>query len=106
MDATAAESRERMITQATRQALMADARRARSNIPYGAGLMIAGMAVAGIFWQAALGLVITILGAGIGLMMIPFGIAVLAQSTRTITTSRRQLRELDAATSLPPARIR
>jgi hypothetical protein len=93
-----------MITEATRQALIQDALRARNNIPFGVGLMLAGAAIAAVFWKVWLGLVLTILFGGAGLMMIPFGIAVLAQSARTISTSRRGVRELEAS-SLPVARI-
>lgn len=102
----AGESRNRMITEATRQALIQEARRARRNLPLGVALVLVGAAIATAVWKVTAGHVpgvVTIIGGGTGLMMIPFGIAVLAQSARTISTSRRGVRELEA--SLPVARI-
>jgi hypothetical protein len=105
MDPSAAgESRDRMITQATRQALVQDIQRARANIPAGGGMVLAGIAIVALVWQTGLGLVASVLGGGIGLIVIPLGLAVLGRATATITMSKRKIRELDAR-SLPAARV-
>lgn len=100
----AGESRDRMITQATRQALVQDIQRARGNLPGGAALVAAGIALVVLVWQLGLGLVMTVLGAGVGMIVIPLGIAVLGKAAATITTSKKKIRELDAR-SLAPARV-
>ena len=98
------ESRDRMITQATRQALVQDIQRARANIPAGGAMVLAGIAIVTVVWQTGLGLVASVLGGGIGLIVIPLGLAVLGRAAATITTSKRKIRELDAR-MLPAARV-
>jgi hypothetical protein len=100
----AGESRNRMIAQATRQALVQDIARARANIPAGAALVLAGIALVICVWQLGLGLVASVLGGGIGLIVIPLGLAVLGKAAGTIGTSRKKIRELDER-MLPSARV-
>lgn len=94
-------SKDRVVVEATRRALRDDLRRAYVNSVLGALL-------------AALGASITfgVLGVGMfvwglfGMMLIPFGVAVIARSVYTVATSRRRLRDLDERTALPVARVR
>jgi hypothetical protein len=94
-------SKDRVIAEATRRALRDDMRRAYVNSVFGAVLVALGA-----------GITFGILGVGMfvwsifGMMLIPFGVAVIARAAYTIATSRRRLRDLDERTSLPVARVR
>src|SRR5688572_13478502 len=99
-------SRERVIVEATRQALLEDIRRARGRIVAGMLLMLLGSGIATGGWQLSPGLVTLLVWGGVGLTLIPFGLAVVARAAYTISVSRRRLRELDERTALPVARVR
>ena len=100
-----AESRDRVIRQAKRKELVDGARRARANIPIG---IIVSLVGAGIAYFAirggVLGPAFSILVAGLGLVLVPAGIAVIARAITTIGIARRQVREIDAL-ALPAARV-
>jgi hypothetical protein len=97
------ESRARMIAQATRQALVADIRRARATIPAGLALLAVGGGLVGGVAYARPGLVGALLVGGVGLFTIPFGLAVIVRAAGTMVTARRKIRELDGF--LPTARV-
>ncbi|HEU0036263.1 MAG TPA: hypothetical protein VFQ53_36875 [Kofleriaceae bacterium] len=99
----ALESRDRMIAEARRKALIDDASSARAGLVGGPVLVVLG---AGLLWfvtQAIIGLASVFVG-GIGCILISLGIAVLARSIYKRRTSFARLRELDAE-RVPAARI-
>ena len=99
-------ARDRVIVAATRRALVDDLRRARSNGVLGVLLALLGCGVAFGAWTLPIGFPSMVVCGGVGLMLIPCGLAVLARAVYTISTSWRRLRELDARTALPVARVR
>ncbi len=101
MDPTA-ESRARLILDAQRQALVQDMRRARRSLPSGIVLIVLGAALATTGLVLPLTVMSLVFIVGLGMMMIPFGIAVLARAWQTLTAAPRKLRELD---ELAPARV-
>jgi hypothetical protein len=100
----AGESRDRMIAQAMRQSLVQDIERANKTIPAAAAVMLTGMLIVIVVWIYTPGLVLTVLGGGIGMILIPMGIALLGKALAAIRTSKRKIRELDTR-QLPSARV-
>ncbi|HEY5937308.1 MAG TPA: hypothetical protein VIU61_21815 [Kofleriaceae bacterium] len=99
------ESRDRLIREAKRKELVDGARRARVNIPIGitvslVGAGIAYFAIRGGFFGPAFSIFV----AGLGLVLVPVGIAIMARAITTIGIAHRQVRELDAL-ALPAARV-
>ena len=95
-------ARERLILAAKRKALVDGARRARLAIPAGIVVSARGLVLAYVFRTH--GLLISILLGGVGLVLLPLGIAIAARAVATIGAARRQIRELDAS-AIPPARV-
>ena len=104
MESESAQSPHRMIALATRQALVEDARRARTGLAGGGTLTLVGMCIAGLTWQGQLGLILTLLAGGIGLVLGCFGLAYIGRAAYTIRAVKRRVRELDIL-ALPPARV-
>ena len=99
------ESRDRLIREAKRKEMVDGARRARINIPVGIAVGLAGAAIAYYAVHAkVLGAIVSIFIAGLGLIMVPVGIAIMARAITTIGMARRHVRELDAL-ALPAARV-
>ena len=100
---TAAESQSHVIAQAMRQSLVADAKRARANVPGGIALVVIGGAMVAtvLLFMSEPQLLVLVLGVGIGTIMGCFGLAVLGRSWATIASSRKKIRELE----LPRARV-
>lgn len=99
------ESRDRLIREAKRKELIDGARRARVSIPVGIAVGLAGAGIAYFAIRGGiLGPALSIFVAGIGLVLVPAGIAIIARAIATIGTARRQIRELDAL-ALPAARV-
>lgn len=84
-------ARERVAVEAARKALIEDARSARTGLPIGGGLISAGILIATAASLLPVGLIGLIFIGGIGLLMIPFGIAVIARSARTMAQAKRGL---------------
>jgi hypothetical protein len=99
-------ARDCVIVAATRHALVDDLRRARRSGVLGVLLSLLGCGVAFGAWTLPIGFTSLVLCGGVGLTMIPCGLAVLARAGYTISISWRRLRELDARTALPVARVR
>jgi hypothetical protein len=99
-------SRDRVIVEATRRALLDDIRRARTNSVLGVLLVLLGCGIAFGSWTMPIGYPAMFVCGGIGLTLIPSGVAVLARSAYTISASWRRLRELEERTALPVARVR
>ncbi|MEJ7602389.1 MAG: hypothetical protein WKG01_31130 [Kofleriaceae bacterium] len=95
-------ARERLILAAKRKALVDGARRARLAIPAGVLFSISGLALA--YLVRRYGLLLSILVGGVGLVMLPLGIAIVARAVTTIGTARKQVRALDAS-AIPAARV-
>jgi multisubunit Na+/H+ antiporter MnhG subunit len=93
-------SKDRVVVEATRRALRDDLRRAYANSVLGATMVAFGA-----------GLTFGVLGVRLftsstfGMMVTPFGVAVLARAVYTIATSWRRLRDPDGRTSLARKRI-
>jgi hypothetical protein len=95
------EARQQLIAQATIQHAREQIQHARTNMPYGVVLVVlgAGLALAaGVLPLPLIGM--TIIG-GLGLLLIPCGLAVLIRAGVTISRSQRQLR----AAAMPAAKV-
>ncbi len=99
---SAGESRDRLIVEAKRQALLQDHVRARRAIPGGVFLILFGTALTTSVLVIQIGLVYTVFGGFIGLCMIPFGIATLAKAAYSYASTPKKLKELD---TLAEARV-
>jgi len=99
-------ARDCVIVAATRRALVDDLRRARSSALLGVLLALLGCGVAVGAWVLPLGFTSLVVCGGVGLMLIPCGLAILARAVYMIASSWRRLRALDARTALPVARVR
>jgi len=99
-------ARDRVIAEAKRRALREDIGRARSNGVLGVLLLLLGGGIAFGSWSLPVGYPAMLVCGGVGLTLIPAGLAVLARSAHTISTSRRRLRDLAERTQLPVARVR
>ena len=99
-------SRDRVIVEATRRAMLDEIRRARTNAVMGALLILLGGAIAVGAWAVPLGYPTLLVCGLLGMMLVPAGIAILARSAYSISASWRRLRELEARTALPVARVR
>jgi len=94
------EARRRLIAEATVQNAREEAKRARVNMPIGLGLVAVGVALATTAAVVPLGLIGTVVVAGIGFVFIPGGLAVFVRAAATIARANRALREHE----LPAAR--
>ncbi|MEO8699114.1 MAG: hypothetical protein ABI867_03690 [Kofleriaceae bacterium] len=96
-------SRDQMILLATREALRAEI--TRGKISTRSGMWIASVGIAMVIAVAlAWGtLLATLVGGGMGLIMVPFGLAVVARGARQITSAQKKLRDLEP--KLPVARL-
>lgn len=87
------EARRQLIEQAIIQAAREDAKHARANLPLGMVLVGVGVALATGFALLPVGLVGHVLGIGLGMMMIPCGLAVIIKAAVTIARSNKILRD-------------
>lgn len=95
------EARQHLIAQAKVQHAREQLKHARTNLPFGIVLVALGAGLAIAAGLLPLGLVgVTVIG-GLGLLLIPCGLAVLIKSGVTIARSQRQLR----AAEMPSARL-
>jgi len=99
-------SRDRVIVEATRRALVDDIRRARTNGALGALLILPGGGIALGSWTLPLGPSAMLACVILVVALIPSAAVILARSAYTISASRRRLRELEERTALPVARVR
>ena len=99
-------ARDRVITAATRHALLDDLRRARGHGVIGVLVAMLGAGIALGAWTVPMGFAARILCGGIGLTMIPCSLAIVARAAYAMAAAWRRLRELDARTGLPVARVR
>jgi len=99
-------ARDLVITAATRQALLDTQRRSRRHAVLGALLAVLGAGIALGAWTLPIGFPALLLCGGIGLTIIPCGIAVVARAMYAMAATWRSLRELDERTGLPVALVR
>ncbi|HEY5947441.1 MAG TPA: hypothetical protein VIV40_18185, partial [Kofleriaceae bacterium] len=92
--------RQRLIVQATLQAAQQDAKRARVNLPLGVVLFMIGVALCVALMMLPVGLVGTVVIGGIGMVLIPAGVAVIVKAAAAIARANR----LDREYQLPAAR--
>jgi hypothetical protein len=104
MESTAAESRDRLIVQAKRKALIDDVRRARRSLPSGIVLVAVGAGITAAGLILPLGPFPMMAVSLFGLAVVPFGVAILGRAAYTITSAPRKIRELDTL-ALAPARV-
>jgi hypothetical protein len=97
--------RDRVITVATRHALREDLRRARSHSVIGVLVAALGAGIALGAWTLPIGFPAMVVCGGIGLTLIPGGLAALARGAYAAVTAWRRIRELDERTGLPVARV-
>ncbi|HEX5063241.1 MAG TPA: hypothetical protein VFV99_27885 [Kofleriaceae bacterium] len=96
------EARRRLIAEATVQNAREEAKRARVNMPIGLALVAFGVTLSTLAAVVPLGLIGTVVLAGIGFVFIPGGLAVIVRAASTIARANRALREhqLPAARTL------
>ena len=97
--------RDRVITVATRLALREELQRARRHGVLGVLLAALGAGIAFGAWTLPIGFPALVVGGGIGLTLIPCGLAALARGAYAAAMAGRRLRELDERTGLPVARV-
>jgi hypothetical protein len=95
------EARLHLIAQARVQHAHAEIQRARANVPIGVVLMAIGAALVVVAATLPLGLIGTVIIAGVGFPFVPGGIAVLVKSAATISRSNREIRDAE----IPVARV-
>jgi len=93
-----AEAKIQLIAQATLQNARDEARVARTNLPIGAALIVLGIAFTALVAILPIGLIASVLISGVGFVLVPTGIAVIARASATISRSNKRIRELQ-----PPA---
>jgi predicted phage tail protein len=96
-------SPEHMLLVATQQELRAEITRGRSNARSGAWIASIGAAMAIAVAVAWGSLLATLVGGGMGLIMVPFGLAVIGRGARQIVCAQKKLRALEP--KLPMARL-
>lgn len=99
-------ARDRVITVATRRALLEDLRRARAHGALGVLLVVLGGGVALGVNALLLGPLGLLLCGGVGLTLILFGLGLTARAAYRMAAAWRRIQELDERTGLPVARVR
>ena len=88
------EAAKRLIAAATVQEARQQAKRARVNLPIGIVLTVLGIGITIAVRASPLGLIPTVIGGGIGLVLIPAGVAVIVKAAAAIARESRVVREL------------